>query len=139
MTVIRWALIAIIGLSSGLAVAGGVFAFITMLGIVPRLAARTHTRDHIIHYETMIIAGGALGNIWWVYGFTLPATSIFLMVYGLCAGIYVGCLAMALAEMLRLLPILVARLQIIEGFPVVVSAIALGKLVGTLVQFFGKS
>ena len=91
MTVIQYSVLILIGLASGFAVASGIFAFITMLGIIPRLAARTNTANHVVWYETMIIAGGALGNIWIVFEIPMPLTSIFLAVYGLFAGVYVGC------------------------------------------------
>ena len=90
MTVIQYSVLILIGLASGFAVASGIFAFITMLGIIPRLAARTKTANHVVWYETMIIAGGALGNIWIVFEIPMPLTSIFLAVYGLFAGVYVG-------------------------------------------------
>lgn len=136
MIAIKWLLLVFLGLASGLAVASGIFAFITMLGIVPRLAARTNTAKHIVWYERMIIWGGTLGNIWILFRFPLPLTQILLVVFGVCAGIYVGCLVMALAEMLRVIPILVNRIQICEGFYFVPVAIALGKLTGTLFQYF---
>lgn len=136
MIAIKWLLLAFLGLASGLAVASGIFAFITMLGIVPRLAARTNTAKHIVWYERIIIWGGTLGNIWILFRFPLPLTQILLVVFGVCAGIYVGCLVMALAEMLRVIPILVNRIQICEGFYFVPVAIALGKLTGTLFQYF---
>ena len=119
MTVIQYSVLILIGLASGVAVATGIFAFITMLGIIPRLAA-----------------GGALGNIWIVFEIPMPLTSIFLAVYGLFAGVYVGCLVMALAEMLRVIPILVNRLQIKEAFYLIPLAIAIGKITGTLFQYF---
>lgn len=75
MTVIQYSVLILIGLASGFAVASGIFAFITMLGIIPRLAARTKTANHVVWYETMIIAGGALGNIWIV--FEIPSAADF--------------------------------------------------------------
>lgn len=135
MIAIKWCALIFIGLSSGFAVAAGVFAFITMLGIVPRMAARTQTEKHIICYERMIILGGTLGNIWLLFMVPVHGTGILMALFGLAAGIYVGSLAMALAEMLRLLPIFVNRLQIVEGFPIIIVALAFGKCVGTLFQF----
>lgn len=135
---IRQIVLGFIGLCSGLTVAAGVFAFITMLGIIPRLATRTHTRRHIYLYEGMIILGGTLGNIWFIYSFPLPLTSLFLGIIGVFSGIFVGCLAMALAEVLRVFPIISNRVQLKEGFPIVVVAVAIGKLAGTLFQFVWK-
>ena len=136
MIAIKWVVLAFIGLSCGFAVAGGVFAFITMLGIVPRMAARTHTGKHVICYERLIILGGTLGNIWLLFYIPVPGTPLLMALYGLGAGIYVGCLIMALAEMLRLLPILVNRIQIKEGFPLLVTALAVGKFLGVIFQYF---
>lgn len=138
MMLIRQIVLGFIGLCSGLTVAAGVFAFITMLGIIPRLATRTHTRRHIYLYEGMIILGGTLGNIWFIYSFPLPLTSLFLGIIGVFSGIFVGCLAMALAEVLRVFPIISNRVQLKEGFPIVVVAVAVGKLAGTLFQFVWK-
>lgn len=138
MMLIRQIVLGFIGLCSGLTVAAGVFAFITMLGIIPRLATRTHTRRHIYLYEGMIILGGTLGNIWFIYLFPLPLTSLFLGIIGVFSGIFVGCLAMALAEVLRVFPIISNRVQLKEGFPIVVVAVAIGKLAGTLFQFVWK-
>lgn len=136
MIAIKYFVLVLIGLGSGFAVASGIFAFITMLGIIPRLAARTKTARHIVWYENMIVLGGALGNIWIVFLNPFPATTLLLVLYGLFAGIYVGCLVMALAEMLRVIPILVNRAQIKEGFYLIPAAIAIGKLTGTLFQYF---
>ena len=58
MTLINAIFLSFIGLASGFVVAAGIFAFITMLGIIPRLAQRTGTADHIYGYEWMIILGG---------------------------------------------------------------------------------
>lgn len=116
--------------------AAGVFAFITMLGIIPRLAARTNTADHIICYENAIILGGTLGNIWILFELPLHLSAVMVMVFGIFSGIFVGCLYMALAETLRVLPIMVNRIQLKEGFPIIVAAIAIGKVVGTVFQYF---
>ncbi len=136
MMLIRQMVLCFIGLCSGFTVAAGVFAFITMLGIVPRLAARTGTAKYLYLYECMIFWGGMLGNIWLLYGIPLSLSPVFVCVYGLFSGVFVGCLAMALAEVLRVFPILTSRLQIREGFPILVVAVAAGKLTGTLFQAF---
>ena len=135
MMFIRQIVLGFLGLCSGFAVASGIFAFITMLGIVPRLAARTHTARHISWYERAILLGGTLGNIWFLFSIPLPLSVVFVCIVGLAFGIFVGCLAMSLAEMLRVIPIMVNRVQIREGFPVIVAAIAFGQLTGTLFQF----
>lgn len=136
MILIKQIILVVLGLSSGFSVAAGTFAFITMLGIIPRLAARTNTAKYIYTYEWMIILGGTLGNIWMMFQVPVPLTVALVCAYGVFSGIFVGCLVMALAEMLRVIPIMVNRVQIKEGFPLIAAAIALGKLSGTLFQYF---
>lgn len=136
MIVIKWLFLSLVGLSSGFAVAAGVFAFITMLGVVPRLTARTKTEKHLICYERMIILGGTLGNIWMLFSVKVPGTIVLLAIFGLGAGVFVGCLAMALAEMLRIIPIFSNRLQLKEGFPILIVSLAVGKFLGVLYQYF---
>ncbi len=127
--------LAVMGLSFGFTVAAGVFAFITMINIIPRLAHRTGTASFLYGYENAIILGGTLGNIAILFLGRLPVTAAGLWVFGHFSGIYVGCLAMALAETLRVIPIFSKRLKLREGLPVVLLAIALGKLAGTLFQW----
>lgn len=125
-----------LGLCFGVTVAAGVFAFITMLGVVPRLAHRTGTASHLYGYENAIIAGGTFGNVLILFVDHFPVTILGLGVFGVFAGIFVGCLAMALAESLRVIPVFVRRVSIQEGFPILIIAIALGKMLGTLFQYF---
>ena len=58
--------LAVIGLACGALVAAGMFTFITMLGIVTRLAQITKTARYILHYESWICAGAVLGNLLWL-------------------------------------------------------------------------
>ena len=49
--------LALIGISAGMVVAGGVFSFIVELGVISDFADRTHTAKHILFYEDMVSAG----------------------------------------------------------------------------------
>ena len=46
-----------IGLSSGGVIAAGIFAFLAIIGVFPRLIGVTHTRCYMILYETLLILG----------------------------------------------------------------------------------
>ena len=94
---IRQILVAVVGLASGFAVAAGLFSFIIGLGVVSDFADRTHTGKHVMLYENCIMAGGILGNIFWVYGLAMPGGKWIVPVFGLFSGIFVGCWSMALA------------------------------------------
>ena len=104
-----------IGLTSGLAVSAAVFAFVITVGIVPRFAGKTHTSRFVLVFEHAILLGTG-----------------FLCLFGLAAGVYTGCLAVALAEILNAFPIMFRRLKLKLGLEWALFAMALGKLVGTL-------
>ena len=136
MMLINEIILGFIGLSGGFVVSAGIFAFITMLGIIPRLAHRTGTANHIYGYEWMIILGGSLGNILNLFVKAMPVVVPGLIIFGMCSGIFVGCLAMALAENLRVIPIFVRRMHLKKGLAVILLAMALGKCAGSIFQFF---
>ena len=125
-----------IGLSSGGIIAAGVFAFLVMIGVFPRLIGKTGTKRHILLYGTVIMTGGVLGNIADLYEFSIPMYGFFLSIFGLSVGIFVGCLVMSLAETLKALPVISRRLYLAVGLQYLILSIALGKLAGSLAYFF---
>lgn len=131
----RQFLLGVIGLSSGLIVAGGLFAFIVGLGVVSDFADRTHTGRHVLLYETSIALGGIFGNIFYIYEVQVGMGMVLVPVFGIFAGIFVGCWSMALAEMLNVFPIFVRRVKLLKCIPYIILSIALGKGVGALVFF----
>lgn len=128
--------LAFAGLAAGGMVAAGTFAFIVMIGVFTRLASRTHTAQYASLYENAVVLGGSLGNIVFIYQIQLPLYQVGTIFFGLFSGIFVGCLAVALAEVLKVFPVLVRRVGLIEGLPIVMLCVALGKLVGSMLQFF---
>lgn len=123
-------LLAVLGLSGGAIVAGGIFALITSIGVMARLAGKTHTGKYAKVYENCVALGGTFGNLWYLYQFELPLGQIFLAVSGLSVGIYVGVLAMSLAESLNVTAIFTRRIRLSKGIAWVVLGIALGKTLG---------
>lgn len=125
------------GLAAGAAVAAGTFAFISIIGVVPRMIAKSNCAKSTVLFENMIVLGGISGNISSVfYDVPFPAGRWILYVYGFCAGIFVGCIAMALAEILNTFPILFRRIQMKEGLSWIVLFLALGKCAGSFYYFF---
>ena len=61
---------------------------------------------------------------------------LFLVVYGLASGVFLGCLAVALAEVLNVFPVLFRRANLKNGLGFLITAFAAGKTVGGLVYFF---
>jgi stage V sporulation protein AB len=129
-------LLCFVGLSAGGIIAAGVFAFLAIIGVFPRLIGFTHTNKHIMLYESCIILGGVLGNIGDIYEMPIGfGGNIFLGVFGLSVGIFVGCLVMSLAETLKALPVISRRINLGVGLQYIILSIALGKLTGSLVFF----
>lgn len=127
----------VISLCGGVVVAAGVFAFITMIGVFPRLAERTHTIAYSYSYETAIVAGGMAGNLITVFMPQLPIIGTpGLLSFGIFSGVFVGCLAMALAENLKVIPVLVKRTGLRYGLPWIIAALAAGKALGSFYQFY---
>ena len=130
-------LLLLIGIAAGAAVSGGTFAFIITIKIVPRLVGKSKTASHALVYENVVILGGAVGNLLSVFDrFPLPGGRILLILYGLCSGIFQGAVAITLAEILHVFPILFRRAKIKEGLSWVIVCFALGKTAGALYYFF---
>ena len=121
-----------VGLASGTAVSAGVFSFIITVGVVPRIIGKSRTANDVIIYENAVILGGVLGNIFALFHIPLHLGIGLVIVFGLSAGIFVGCLAVALAEILNTFPIMFRRMGIKEGLSLIMLFMALGKMMGAL-------
>ncbi|MBE5971474.1 MAG: stage V sporulation protein AB [Lachnoclostridium sp.] len=125
-----------IGISAGGIVAGGVYAFLAVIGIFPRLIGTTGTKSHIMLCETMMIIGGIYGNLMDLYHIPrMFGGTAMLVIWGLSIGIFVGCLVMSLAETLKALPVLGRRIHLAVGLQYVIAAIAAGKFLGAVIYF----
>ena len=122
------------GLSGGICVAGGLFAFLTIVGVVTRLASGTKTAKNVVLYEDISLFGLVFGNIAYLFGNNMPIGTISLLIYGLGAGVFTGCLAAALAEIVNVIPVMVKRIKLKYGISAVMVAFALGKLAGSIYQ-----
>ncbi|MDR3092251.1 MAG: stage V sporulation protein AB [Clostridiales bacterium] len=132
----REALSCFVGFSSGAVISGAVFAFIAVIGVVPRLAQKTRTTRHIRRYEDCVAAGGILGTLLLLKdNVRVPAGGFGAVLYSLAAGVFYGCLAMSIAEVLNVIPILKRRLNIKTGMFFFVAGIALGKLAGSVIYY----
>lgn len=126
----------LIGLSAGGVIAAGVFAFIAIIGVYPRLIGKTKTYGHILLYETVLILGGVAGNVSDLYEIPiLFGGNLFLGIFGTAVGIFVGCLVMSLAETLKAFPVLSRRIHLGVGLQYVILSIGIGKLIGSLIYF----
>lgn len=140
MIFLKNAFLVFFGICSGGVIAAGVYAFLTVIGVFVRLMGRTGTGKKARLYERCIMAGGILGNIFDLYEIPFilgrGMGTLFLMASGLSVGVFVGCLAMSLAETLKALPTISRRIGLSVGLPYVIFSIAAGKLTGALIYFW---
>jgi stage V sporulation protein AB len=132
----------IIGISSGLMVAAGVFTVLFVVGLIPRFAGRTYTAKYELFYEECLVFGAIAGDVLSVFSidksidfFPKIILTAILILIGVFIGIFVGCLAIALSEVLDGIPIFARRVKLKKGVSIAVLAVAIGKLVGSFIYF----
>lgn len=144
------------GASFGMLSSAGVFTVLASVGLIPRFAGKMHVASKVFALEEAVIFGTLTGCFFSVFGdygeigsFVLVHKlfgentvgiwqgigNIVLLTGGFFAGIFVGCLAFAIAEMLDSIPIFARRIGFRHGLGIAVTAAALGKLVGSIVYF----
>lgn len=150
---LRFFFLVLLGASFGLLAAAGVFTVLTAVGLVPRFAGKTHTAKYVFLYEEAVIFGTLLGSfvsvfpeysqlgrllqvnsptqisLWNVLGQFLQA------IFGLFSGMFIGCLALAIAEMLDSIPIFARRISLRHGIGLAILSVAIGKVCGSLFYF----
>ena len=137
-------LLGVIGLCFGALAASGVLTVLMAVGLMPRYVGRVHEAKHIFLFENMIILGTMSGTFVSLFGIYADGNGLGLLgailriLYGVFSGIFVGTLALAIAEMLDAFPIYFRRARITRGLPWIINAIALGKMVGGFLYFYLK-
>ena len=153
----RGAFLALIGFSFGALSAAGVFTVLAAVGLVPRFVGKTRTAKDVTVYENMIVLGTIIGGVYSIYPNRIlvwkehlcqpfrafmgspVATTVelgFLVFVGVFSGMFVGCLALAIAEILDSIPIFTRRVRLHKGIGVLVFGIAVGKFAGALLYFW---
>ena len=126
---------ALAALLAGMGVSAGTFAFILVIGVVPRIMQRM---------EYIIILGVVLGNISSIFDVILYNANLSYMevlghavmvLYAVSTGVFVGCIAVALAEILHTFPILFKRFNLNKGLKIVIFSMAIGKVAGCIYYF----
>lgn len=149
-------LLILIGSSYGLLSAAGVFTVFVAVGLVPRFAGKTHTAKYILVYEEMVVFGTIVGGYVSVFsrysgvgaflqqtfpeqlGLWLGLGTVVQLIFGLFCGMFVGCLALAIAEMLDSIPIFARRISFRHGLGFAILGVAIGKLCGSLLYFYSE-
>lgn len=153
MTIVKLFLLALFGFGFGALASAGVFTVLVAVGLVPRFAGKTHTAGKVVLYEEMVIFGTLTGcfiSIFYRYsqigaflqerfpggsGWWELLGNLGLLLFGLFGGMFIGCLALAIAEMLDSIPILARRVSFRHGLGYAILSMAVGKLCGSLFYF----
>ncbi len=157
MMFLKQLLLAVIGVSAGLIVSAGVFTVLISVGLIPRFAGKMHVANKVFVLEESVIFGTLMGSFLSIYSkwgqigyyvrlhevFGAAATegvwnltgTLIQIVFGLFAGIFVGCLALAIAEMLNTIPVFARRIGFRHGLGIAILAVAVGKFLGSLIYF----
>ena len=112
------------GLCAGGLIAASFLAFLSMLGVIPRLAGLTKSMKNARMYESFVALGGILGTLVFLYRWKIKAGYPLLVLYGLFGGT------------IKSLPIFSRRLNLRSGIPYVIYGIAFGKMLGCWLYFY---
>lgn len=126
---------AVIGLAAGLAVGGGFVAFLTVLGIIPRLIQLSRTDHFLLVYIASVILGTLFGTYMSFADVTWNQPTVILVLWGCFHGIFNGMLAAALTEVLNVFPILSKRIGMDDKLLWLLMAIVFGKIAGSIFQW----
>ena len=124
-----------VGLAGGLSVGAGFVAFLTVLGVLPRLAQLTKTQKKLPAYEAAIVLGVMFFGWNELQDVSFYIHALILLPIGLADGIFNGMLAAALTEVINVFPILSKRIGLQDKVFHLVMAIVLGKVAGSLFQW----
>lgn len=124
-----------IGLAGGLTVGAGFVAFLAVLGIIPRLIQLSKTMKKTQSYEFAVVFGAVTGTVASLRDVVLHTTPLILIFIGLAGGVFVGMLAAALTEVLNVFPVLAKRIGVDDQLIILLTAIVLGKISGSLFQW----
>lgn len=129
-----------IGFCSGLITAGGIVALLTKIKLLTRFANASNTTEHLLIYQSAVLWGATMGNIIFLFPITLdiPFRFILFIILTTAAGLFVGCLGMALAEALNVTAVFNRRMKLHSHLGLIAPAVGLGKLMGSLLFFLTK-
>ena len=131
-------IMSICALLAGCGVSAGVFAFVLVIGVIPRMS-RLCKINSIILVENVMICGVIWGNLssFMAGSFGFGSKIKWLIaIYGICVGIFVGSIAVALAEILHTFPIIFKRMNLRAGLSLMVISMLSGKWQAAFIIFF---
>lgn len=130
------AVVAAIGLSGGFAVGSAFVALLIVLDLVPRLVQLTRAHRRSTVFESALLAGVLGFSCADLFDWRLSLWPGWLLAPAIFQGVFVGMLAAALTEVLNVIPIVAKRLRLGPYLFLLLMAMVLGKVAGSLADWF---
>jgi stage V sporulation protein AB len=132
-------LLVVIGFSEGVIVGVALVAFLMVLDVIPRLIDLSNSNESIWLYQKLIILGSLFGVIVDFFNLTLPSiffiNNLLVILVGFVFGTFIGLIAAALTETLKVLPLLSKRLGLKDYMNELLFILILGKVIGSLIYW----
>ncbi len=135
MMILKYIFLIGIGLSAGMVISSAYAAFITSVGVVKYISVRTNTTNWLKAYKYVIVVSLLTGTVITLFTDIQFSLGIFgqgiLITLGIFEGIFVGFIAMALAEVFDVFPIFNEKSKFKINLNYMIFAFAAGKMVGS--------
>ncbi len=122
--------------STGIAISSAIFAFLSAVGLIPRFISKTKTDNTILLYENIIVVGGLVSAVIFSFDLEFNINEFFLWYYMFSLGVFLGCLAVCLTEVIDAMPVIVKFANIKNKIAIIIVAIALGKGIGAFIFYY---
>ncbi len=124
----------IVSACGGMMIAAGMFSLLTTSRVINRMLHVTYISHKIRVVEEVIMFGAILGNIAFVFGIKTELGEIIGDIYMMLAGMFTGAILVALAEVIKAIPVFIRRVRISSGFGYVILSFAAGKVFGSIIE-----
>ncbi|WP_081712284.1 stage V sporulation protein AB [[Clostridium] dakarense] len=124
----------IYGLSCGMMVGAGVVGILILIGIIPRMAQVSKTKEYMSLYEGILVVGTLLGSLISIQKIYINIGWMGAIIFGLAYGIFIGFLSSGLTEVLDYIPTISRRLKVPTMYlKYVIICLLIGKVIGSFV------
>lgn len=115
-------------------VGAGVVGILILIGIIPRMAQVSKTKEYIDLYEKILVIGTLLGSLISIQNIYLRIGWIGAIISGLAYGVFIGFLSSGLTEVLDYIPTISKRLKIPTIYlKYVIVCLIIGKVIGSFI------
>lgn len=115
-------------------VGAGVVGILILIGIIPRMAQVSKTKEYMGLYEGILVVGTLLGSLISIQKIYINIGWIGAIIFGLAYGVFVGFLSSGLTEILDYIPTISRRLKVPTMYlKYVIICLIIGKVIGSFV------